>query len=52
MQLLCSAKICLDHLMDNNSQSFIHIKYSEKNIVCFHLHLFIYEIDSFCRIEF
>ncbi len=30
--------------MDNNSQSFIHIKYSEKNIVCFHLHLFIYEI--------
>ncbi len=44
MQLLCSAKICLDHFMDNNSQSFIHIKYSEKNIVCFHLHLFIYEI--------
>ncbi len=30
--------------MDNNSQSFIHIKYSEKNIVCFHLHLFIYEM--------
>ncbi len=43
MQLLCSAKICLDHFMDNNSQSFIHIKYSEKNLVCFHLHLFIYE---------
>ncbi len=51
MQLLCSAKMSLDHFMDN-SQSFIHIKYSEKNIVCFHLHLFIYEIDSFCRIEF
>ncbi len=31
--------------MNNNSQSFIHIKYSEKNIVCFHLHPFIYEID-------
>ncbi len=44
MQLLCSAKMSLDHFMDNNSQSFIHIKYSEKNIVCFHLHLFIYEI--------
>ncbi len=49
MQLLCSAKIYLDHFMDNNSQSFIHIKYLEKNIVCFHLHL---NFDSFCRIEF
>ncbi len=39
MQLLCSAKMSLDHFMITiASHSFTLI------IVCFHLHLFIYEI--------
>ncbi len=46
MQFLCSAKMsCLHNFRENNSQSFIYIKNTEKNIVGFNSKIHFVELN-------